>query len=58
MMQTRNEKIQLVERLDQEGGFAKALGQALLLADPENEELLLITFPHILKKKVKLKLIK
>ena len=57
-MQTRNEKIQLVERLDQEGGFAKALGQALLLADPENEELLLITFPHILKKKVKLKLIK
>jgi hypothetical protein len=34
------------------------LGQALLLADPENEELLLITFPHILKKKVKLKLIK
>jgi hypothetical protein len=57
-MQTRNDKIRIVESLDREGGFAKALGQALLLADPENEELLLITFPHILKEKVRLKLIK
>jgi len=57
-MQTRDEKIRLVERLDREGGFAKALGQALLLADPDNEQKLLETFPDILKEKVRLKLIK
>lgn len=55
---TRDEKIRVVEKLDREGGFAKAIGQAWLLADPENEQKLLKTFPDILKEKVRLRLIK
>jgi hypothetical protein len=55
---SRDEKIRIVERLDREGGFAKAIGQAWLLADPENEKKLLATFPHILEEKVRLRVIK
>ena len=55
---SRDEKIRMVERLDREGGFAKALGQAWLLADPENEQKLLKTFPEILLEKVMLRVIK
>lgn len=50
--------IRLVERLDREGGFARALGQALLLADDDNKKKLMETFPEILEEKVRLKLIK
>lgn len=55
---SRDEKIRMVERLDREGGFAKALGQAWLLADPENEQKLLKAFPEILLEKVRLRVIK
>ncbi len=47
---TRNEKIFLVERLEREGGFAKAIGQALLLADDKNEAKILRTFPELFYK--------
>jgi hypothetical protein len=47
-----------VDRLDRKGGFAKALGQALLLADDDNKKKLLETFPQILQEKVRLKLVK
>jgi hypothetical protein len=50
--------IRTVDRLDREGGFAKALGQALLLADEDNKQKLLETFPQILLEKVRLTLIK
>jgi hypothetical protein len=47
---TRNEMIQVVDRLDREGGFAKAIGQALLLADDNNKAKILRTFPEIFYK--------
>jgi hypothetical protein len=47
-----------VDRLDREGGFARALGQALLLADDDNKKKLLETFPQILQEKVRLRLVK
>lgn len=50
--------IRLVERLDREGGFARAIGQALLLADDDNKKKLMDTFSEILEEKVRLKLIK
>lgn len=37
----------MVEKLDREGGFARSLGQACLLADEDNLEKLLKTFPEI-----------
>jgi hypothetical protein len=40
----------MVDRLDQQGGFAKALGQACLLADEENLRKLMRTFPEIFYK--------
>jgi hypothetical protein len=43
----RNQLIQMVERLDREGGFARSLGQACLLADEDNLNKLLQTFPEI-----------
>jgi len=43
----RNQLIQMVERLDREGGFARSLGQACLLADEDNLNKLLKTFPEI-----------
>lgn len=43
----RNELIEMVEKLDREGGFARSLGQACLLADEDNLEKLLKTFPEI-----------
>jgi hypothetical protein len=55
---TRNEMIRTVDRLDREGGFARALGQALLLADDDNKQKLLETFPQILLEKVRLTLVK
>lgn len=54
---TRNEMIRTVDMLDREGGFARALGQALLLADDENKKKLIKTFPELLEK-VRLKLVK
>ena len=47
---TRNEMVYLVDRLDREGGFAKAIGQALLLADDKNKEKILRTFPELFYK--------
>ena len=47
---TRNELIHMVDRLDQEGSFAKALGQACLLADEDNLRKLMRTFPEIFYK--------
>jgi len=58
MMQTRNEMIRLVDKLDQQGGFARAIGQALLLADDANKQKLMDTFPEILVEKVRLTLVK
>ena len=49
--------IQLVDRLDREGGFARAIGQALLLADDDNKQKLIATFPELLEK-VRLRLVK
>lgn len=43
---TRDEKIQLVERLARLGGFAESLGKAMLLADEQNLEKLVVTFPE------------
>lgn len=43
----RNQLIQMVERLDREGGFARSLGQACLMADEGNLNKLLQTFPEI-----------
>ncbi len=45
---SRNEIIHMVDRLDREGGFAKALGQACLLADDDNLMRLFQAFPEIL----------
>ena len=45
---TRNELIKMVDRLDRQGGFARALGQACLLADQENLARLLQAFPELL----------
>lgn len=47
---SRNEIIHMVDRLDREGGFAKALGQACLLADGDNLRRLMRTFPEIFYK--------
>lgn len=45
---TRNELIKMVDRLDRQGGFARALGQACLLADQENLNRLIQAFPELL----------
>jgi hypothetical protein len=50
--------IQLVNSLDRKGGFARAIGQALLLADDANKQKLMDTFPEILEEKVRLTLVK
>lgn len=56
---TRNELIKLVDGLEQRGGFAHALGQALLLADKNNLEKLLAAFPELIKQeKARLTLVK
>ena len=56
---TRNELIKLVDGLEQRGGFAHALGQALLLADKNNLEKLLTAFPDLLQQeKARLTLVK
>lgn len=47
---TRNELIRLVDRLEREGGFAKAIGQSALLADEDNLKKLIQTFPEIFSK--------
>lgn len=44
---TRNELIALVERLESKGGFAQALGQALLRADDNNLKRLFNAFPEL-----------
>ena len=54
---TRDQLIRLVDRLDREGGFAKAIGQASLLADKDNLDKLIKTFPEIFGS-MKLKLVK
>lgn len=46
---SRDEMMQVVSRLDREGGFAWALGQALLLADSDNQNRLVQAFPEIFK---------
>ena len=48
LIMTRDELIKMVDRLDREGGFARALGQACLLADQENLARLLQAFPELL----------
>ena len=45
---TRNELIKMVEMLERHGDFAKALGQACLLADERNLNRLLEAFPELL----------
>ena len=45
---TRNELIKMVDRLDRQGGFARALGQACLLADQDNLARLIEAFPELL----------
>jgi hypothetical protein len=45
---SRNELIRMVDRLDREGGFARALGQACLLADEDNLNRLIQAFPDLL----------
>lgn len=45
---TRDELIRMVDGLDRDGGFAKALGQACLLADDDNLMRLFQAFPEIL----------
>lgn len=45
---SRNELIRMVDRLDREGGFARALGQACLLADEDNLNRLIQAFPNLL----------
>ena len=45
---TRNELIKIVEMLERHGDFAKALGQACLLADERNLNRLLEAFPELL----------
>lgn len=45
---TRDELIHMVDGLDRKGGFAKALGQACLLADDDNLMRLFQAFPEIL----------
>ena len=47
---SRNELIHMVDRLDREGGFAKAIGQACLLADEDKLRKLMRTFPEIFYK--------
>lgn len=42
----RNYLIQVVERMDRLGGFARQLGQAALLADPPNLRKLVMAFPE------------
>ena len=57
---TRDELIAMVDKLDREGGFARSLGQACLLADEDNLAILLKSFPHIfgsMKLKTKLYLV-
>ena len=50
LLMTRNQLIQIVERLEREGGFAKAIGQSALLADEDNLNKLIQTFPEIFSK--------
>jgi hypothetical protein len=45
---SRNELIRMVDRLDREGGFARALGQACLLADEDNLNRLIQAFTDLL----------
>ena len=45
---SRNELIRMVDRLDREGGFARALGHACLLADEDNLNRLIQAFPDLL----------
>lgn len=45
---TRNELIKMVVRLEREGGFARALGHACLLADQDNLNRLVQAFPELL----------
>jgi hypothetical protein len=45
---SRNELIRMVDRLDREGGFARALGQACLIADEDNLIRLIQAFPDLL----------
>lgn len=47
---TRDELIHMVDGLDRKGGFAKAIGQACLLADEDNLRKLMRTFPEIFYK--------
>lgn len=54
---TRDQLIRMVDQLEREGGFARALGQACLLADEDNLRKLLEAFPEILGN-IRLKLVK
>jgi len=47
---TRNELIEIVRRLEREGDFARAIGQAALIADNRNLAMLMETFPKFFQK--------
>ena len=47
---TRNELIEIVTRLEKEGDFARAIGQAALFADNKNLAMLMETFPRFFQK--------
>lgn len=51
---TRDELIRMVDKLDRQGGFARALGQACLLADEKNLARLLEAFPELLGNRLRI----
>jgi len=53
----RNYLIQVVESLENKGGFALSLGKAALLADPENLKRLVEAFPEFFTKHEAIRLI-
>ena len=54
----RTTLLQAVDRLEARGGFADALGKAVLLADNENLKRLINAFPEFFEGQASLRLVK
>lgn len=57
VLEDRNYLIQVIESLDNKGGFAVSLGKAALLADPENLKRIVEAFPEFFTKHEAIRLI-
>jgi hypothetical protein len=50
----RNTLIRIVDTMERRGGFAHAIGQSALLADPVNLKRLMLAFPELFQVKLSL----